>query len=111
RVLSEVPRQRLDAPEEAREVAEPRVLGIEAGAGDLGFEPSCAVLIAPLAEAPRAELLRETVHLLLREAEHLRALAHGRALAVRDDVRRHARAVRAVFGVDVLDHLLALVAR
>ena len=42
--------------------------------------------------------------------EHLAHLAHGAARAVGDDVGGHRRAALAVASVDVLDHLLALVA-
>jgi hypothetical protein len=57
------------------------------------------------------ELLRQSVDLLGRIAEGLADLARRGAVAVRDDVGRHAGAVRAVLLVDVLDDFLALVSR
>src|SRR3989454_481095 len=56
------------------------------------------------------EQLREAVQLLLRQSEDLADLARGGASPVRDHVGGHRRTRRAVALVDVLDHLLALVA-
>ncbi len=108
-VLSEVARQALDAHEELPEVRDARVRGVETGGRHLLREVGRAVAV--LAEAPLPEVLRDRVHLLRREAQGLRHLARGRTVAVRDDVRRHRGAVGAVRLVDVLDHLLARVAR
>ena len=59
----------------------------------------------------RAKSFARPVDLLGREAEHLAHLAHGALRAVGDDVRGHARAARAVALVDVLQDLLAAIAR
>src|SRR5437763_4239670 len=56
------------------------------------------------------EQLREAVQLRLRQSEDLADLARGGARPVRDHVGGHRRTRRAVALVDVLDHLLALVA-
>ena len=67
--------------------------------------------IADLAEVPASELLGERVDLLRRVAEGLGGLARRGAVAVGDDVGRHAGAVGAVLLVDVLDDFFALVPR
>ena len=54
--------------------------------------------------------LGDAVQLLLRQPEDLADLARGGARPVRDHVGGHRRARRAVALVDVLDHLLSLVA-
>src|SRR5437899_1950763 len=51
---------------------------------------------------------REVIDRLLLEAEHLPHLPDRRPLAVGDDVADHPGALRPVFVVDVLDHLLAV---
>src|SRR5438477_12884256 len=56
------------------------------------------------------EQLREAVKLLLRQPEDLADLARRGASPVRDHVGGHRRTHRAVALVDLLDHLLALVA-
>ena len=56
---------------------------------------------------PGVDAGRPGVHLLLREAERLAHVAHGRARPVRDDVGHLGRVAAAVALVDVLDDLLA----
>jgi len=98
-----------DLPPQAFEVFDPARGGIEP------HLPKLVVEVAhPLADLGRhmaAEALGDAVHLLEREAQRLADLACRRARAVGDDVGGHAGAVRPVAPVDVLDDLLALVAR
>ena len=85
------------------------LLRIQARRGDLALQ--LLGRVADLAEIPATEPLRERVDLLGRIAEGLAHLARRGAVAIRDDVGRHSRAVRAVLLIDVLDDALALVSR
>ncbi len=77
----------------------------EAGLGDEGRE-RCAVV-----HDPAGQVLGDARELLLGEAERAAGVAHRHARAIGDHVRGHGGAARAVLGVDVLDHLLAAIAR
>ncbi len=95
-VLPEVARQILDLHVEAHEVLHARLLGVEAGCGQLVGEGSSSRL-ADLAEVPGAELSSTSLSDLLgRVAEGLAHFARRGAVAVGDDVRGHRRAVLAV---------------
>ncbi len=93
---------------EPHEVAGASVARVEARRGDFLLELLDG--LPELPEVPARELLREPVHLFGGVAERLPHLARRHPVAVRDDVRRHPRAARAIFLVDVLDDFLALVA-
>src|SRR5688500_1830455 len=108
-MLPEVTGKVLNAQPEVDEVLYAAVIGIEAGVGHLRGKSADA--ITDLAERPLADLLGKALDLIGSEAERLADLACGGTLAIGDDVRGHRRAMNAVAFVDVLDHLLALVAR
>src|SRR5438445_3490787 len=102
-------------PEVARQTGDLLAeLQIEANAAVADGEPRLARAmlqgIVVGGELELREQLREAVQLLLRQPEDLADLARGGASPVRDHVGGHRRTRRAVALVDVLDHLLALVA-
>ena len=109
-VLPEVPRQILDLHLQAHEVLHAQIgrdrsRRLRAPRGIV----STRSRISPKFQVPSG--LRELVGLLEREAERLADFARRGAVAIRDHVRGHRRAVHAVRFVDVLDDALALIAR
>ena len=98
----------LELPPQADEDPDAPVAGVEPE-----FRQLLVHLLAVAAGevvVPVAEPLGQAVDLGLRAAQRLGRLARGHPVAVGDHVRGHRRAVPAVAPVDVLDHLLALVA-
>src|SRR5437016_9403583 len=101
-------REVLNREKVAEKMFRPDVLRIQPRGGNLFGELRDG--LADLAEVPGGEVLGEPIDLLGRVAQGLSRLARGRAVAVCDDVGRHARAVGSVLLVDVLDDALALIA-
>ena len=83
--------------------------GIEPHLPELVVEVACA--LRDLGRHVAAEALGDSAHLLERESQRLAHLTCRRARAVGDDVGGHTGAVRSVALVDILNDLLALVAR
>jgi hypothetical protein len=87
----------------------------QGGARRLGIHPRLAQqrrrVRSALVALPAGEQLGQLVDAVRVQPQHLAHLAHGRARAVADHRGGHAGAVGAVLGVDVLDDLLARVAR
>jgi hypothetical protein len=110
RVLPEVAGEVLDLPPHLGEEPDAGVdAGIEASALELGVHVLVVAAVGVVGPAP--ELLRERVDLVLGVAQDLRHLARRHAVAVGDHVGGHGGAARAVARVQVLDDLLALIAR
>ncbi len=108
RVLPEVAGMVLELPPQADEDPDAPVAGIEPELGELLVH--LLAVAAGEVVMPVAEALGQAVDLGLGAPQRLGRLARGHAVAVGDHVRGHRRAVPAVAPVDVLDHLLALVA-
>src|SRR5712692_8272808 len=103
-----MPRQVLNREEVAEKMFRPDVLRIQPRGRN--FFGELRDRLADLAEVPGGEMLGEAVDLLGRVPQGLSRLASGGAVAVRDDIGRHTRAVRSVLLVDVLDDAFALYA-
>ena len=104
-MLSEMPRQILDAHPQLGERAHARHVERQAR----GFEVAAERLVR-VGELEVVHHLGEPVDLVFVQRERLPHLARGAAAAVGDDVGGHRRAQPAVLLVDVLDDLLAPVA-
>ncbi len=103
-VLAEVPRQTVDRLIKRDERRHPRMRRRQPGLLDLRRE------VHRVREIAVGEEAREAVENIWRKVEHLADLARRAAAAIRDDVRRHGRAVFAVTAINFLDHALAPVA-
>ena len=104
-----MPRHVLDALPQGSEELDSPVVGVEAGLSELcgqRFGVATTDVVAP-----GAELSGELVDLIVGITQGLGNLANRGAIAIGDDVGGHCGAVRAVAPIDVLDDLLALVAR
>ena len=73
----------------------------------LGIQTGLAQHLARQRVARVRQQLRQTIERGLGEPQHLAHVAHCRAHPIADDVGDHRRMIPAVFGIDMLDDLLA----
>ena len=104
-VLSQMPRQVLQAHAQLQIFTHARMPQIKTGIAELLFQG----IVRPL-PLPRAHQSRKLIDGFGIEAQRLAHLARRRAPAISDDVGGHGRTQLAVALIDVLDHPLALIA-
>src|SRR5947209_3604258 len=102
RVLPQMPRQTQDLTRERQEMPDPPVLS---GKPHFFHRPVEGVLWLPF---QGWYLFRGSDYVLFGEPEHFADVANRRSCSIVNDVGRHRRAVGAVTGQHILDHLLAL---
>ena len=100
-MLAEMPRQTVNLLIKRRERRGARMLAWQARLLDLLEQ------IQRVGEIAVRKKMREAVEYVRREIQRFADFARGAAATIRDDVRRHRRAVFAVTLIDLLNHALA----